>query len=123
MSVARRIVLRAWRLADFIFWLPLGTSGASGDALRDVLDSNFMFLDDWECAFGGRMTFGTFARLAARGVWDDARLACRLLRDVGGNSSWVYRLADPFMLFVTLPVLLALSGKVIGGGVGAVVAF
>lgn len=118
-------IFKLWRAIIYMLWLPLGTSDAARDELQEVLECHegFVYMYAEDCAkWGKRIRARDLASLVVHQIGQDALIAAALFWKLGADREWVYRLADPFMVFLALPTLFVLAGFAVAGSPGAVLA-
>lgn len=114
----RRLAAKVWRGLDYVFWFPLGTHGEAGMRLLDLIKENDRFAKRYVHEHGRPMPVSRVARC----IRDDLFVTAHTLRLVGGAPLPVYRVSDPFMMFVVLPGFFLLAGFYVGGRPGMFVA-
>lgn len=119
----QRFGLRVWGAAEYVLFLPHGTRPEALHELNDMRAHNLAFIAEHEQATGRPLSSRELARLAAFELRQTFRLSLELVGEFGADAGWVYRISDPLMVFVVLPVLLVVTGWALGGPLGAMLGF
>jgi cardiolipin synthase len=105
---------------DYVLWLPLGSNPSALKELSELRDERLAFLEARR-AVGKPFSIRQLLRLMLRDIPDVGRVALDIAARDGADSRWVYRVADPVMVFALLPLLFLLSGVALGGLPGLLV--